>query len=174
MNSDIMKNQEGYADPTPGNALKKICKEEVDKQNAADAARMEKALKRAKCILGDAGLDVIERIVLKNKRTGKIYRINIVTWNKTAEVAGNFLHKGQRALVEGRLQIRSYEGKDGQKHWVTEVIADHLEFVEPKGSSAPSGPMDAFGPGGGPVSQPTKPQAPKVEQPHYFEEEFPF
>ena len=74
MNSDIMKNQEGYVDPTPGNALKKICKEEVDKQNAADAARMEKALKRAKCILGDAGFDVIERIVLKNKRTGKIYR----------------------------------------------------------------------------------------------------
>lgn len=66
--------KEGYADPTPGNALKKICKEEVDKQNAADAARMEKALKRAKCILGDAGFDVIERIVLKNKRTGKIYR----------------------------------------------------------------------------------------------------
>ncbi|MBS5519829.1 MAG: single-stranded DNA-binding protein [Acidaminococcus intestini] len=100
--------------------------------------------------------------------------INIVTWNKTAEVAGNFLHKGQRALVEGRLQIRSYEGKDGQKHWVTEVIADHLEFVEPKGSSAPSGPMDAFGPGGGPVSQPAKPPAPKIEQQNYFEEEFPF
>ena len=54
MNNDIMKNQEGYADPTPGNVLKKIQKEEVDKQNAADAARMEKALKRAKYILGDA------------------------------------------------------------------------------------------------------------------------
>lgn len=100
--------------------------------------------------------------------------INIVTWNKTAEVAGNYLHKGQRALVEGRLQIRSYDGKDGQKHWITEVIADHLEFVEPKGSSAPSGPMDAFGAGGGPVIQPAKPQAPKVEEQNYFDEEFPF
>lgn len=74
MKNEFMKNQEGYADPTPGNALKKIQKEEADKQNAVDAARMEKALKRAKCILGDAGFDVIERIVLKNKRTGMIYR----------------------------------------------------------------------------------------------------
>lgn len=74
MKNEFMKNQEGYADPTQGNALKKIQKEEADKQNAVDAARMEKALKRAKCILGDAGFDVIERIVLKNKRTGKIYR----------------------------------------------------------------------------------------------------
>ena len=37
--------------------------------------------------------------------------INIVTWNKTAELCGNSLTKGQRALVEGRLQIRSYDGK---------------------------------------------------------------
>ena len=70
----LLKNEEGYPDPTPGSALTKIKKEEIEKQNAKDAARMEKALKRAKCILGDAGFDVIERIVLKNKRTGKIYR----------------------------------------------------------------------------------------------------
>lgn len=79
--------------------------------------------------------------------------INIVTWNKTAEVAGNYLHKGERCLVEGRLQIRSYEGKDGQKHYVTEVIADRVEFIEKRNSSetqtaAPktdAGPMGSFG-----------------------------
>lgn len=59
--------------------------------------------------------------------------INIVTWNKTAELCGNSLTKGQRALVEGRLQIRSYDGKDGNKHYVTEVIADRVEFIERKG-----------------------------------------
>lgn len=58
--------------------------------------------------------------------------INIVTWNKTAEVAGNYLHKGERCLVEGRLQIRSYEGKDGNRHYMTEVIADRIEFIERK------------------------------------------
>lgn len=59
--------------------------------------------------------------------------INIVTWNKTAEVAGNYLHKGERCLVEGRLQIRSFDGNDGKKHYMTEVIADRVEFIERKG-----------------------------------------
>lgn len=69
-----LKNEKGYADPTPGSAMANLRKEEIEKQNAKDAARMEKALKRAKFILDDAGFEVVERIVLKNKRTGKIYR----------------------------------------------------------------------------------------------------
>ena len=64
--------------------------------------------------------------------------INIVTWNKTAELCGNSLLKGQRALGEGRLQIRSYDDKDGNRHWVTEVIADRVEFIERKGSGSPA------------------------------------
>lgn len=79
--------------------------------------------------------------------------INIVTWNKTAELVGTYVHKGERLLVEGRLQIRSYDGKDGQKHYVTEVIADRVEFIEKRNSSgnqaaAPNedaGPMGSFG-----------------------------
>ncbi len=58
--------------------------------------------------------------------------IPVVIWGKQAETCGNSLTKGQRALVEGRLQIRSYDGKDGQKRWVTEVIADRFEFIERK------------------------------------------
>lgn len=71
--------------------------------------------------------------------------INIVTWNKTAEVAGNYLHKGERCLVEGRLQIRSYEGKDGQKHYVTEVVADRLELIEKKRDSNQKQGFDSMG-----------------------------
>ena len=56
--------------------------------------------------------------------------IQIVTWDKLAENCGNSLTKGQRALVEGRLQIRSYDGKDGQKRWVTEIVAQSVEFLE--------------------------------------------
>ena len=48
--------------------------------------------------------------------------ISCVTWGKTSETIGNYVHKGQRLLVEGRLQIRSYDAKDGSKRWVTEVI----------------------------------------------------
>ena len=41
--------------------------------------------------------------------------------------------KGQRALVDGRLQIRNYDGKDGVKRYVTEVVANSVEFIERKG-----------------------------------------
>lgn len=64
--------------------------------------------------------------------------IPIQTWNKTAEICGNSLCKGQRVLVEGRLQIRSFDGNDGKKHYMTEVVADRMEFIEKKGSGSPS------------------------------------
>ena len=62
--------------------------------------------------------------------------INIQTWNKTAELIGNYVSKGQRLLVDGRLQIRSYDGKDGQKHYATEVVADRVEFIERREKTA--------------------------------------
>lgn len=62
--------------------------------------------------------------------------INIQTWNKTAELIGNYVSKGQRLLVDGRLQIRSYDGKDGQKRYATEVIADRVEFIERREKTA--------------------------------------
>ena len=63
--------------------------------------------------------------------------ISVVTWEKLAENCGNSLTKGQRALVEGRLQIRSYDGKDGQKRWVTEIVAQSVEFLDRR-SAGPS------------------------------------
>ena len=84
--------------------------------------------------------------------------INIVVWGKAAELCGNNLAKGHRLLVEGRLQIRNYVAKDGNKRYVTEVIANSVEFVERKnigsvGSNADGGQehtasksgMDGFG-----------------------------
>lgn len=61
--------------------------------------------------------------------------INIVCWNKSAENAGNHLVKGQRVGVRGRLQIRQYEDNQGNKRWVTEVVAGEVEFLDkPQGS----------------------------------------
>ncbi|HBQ25323.1 MAG TPA: single-stranded DNA-binding protein, partial [Syntrophomonas sp.] len=48
--------------------------------------------------------------------------IPIVVWSKLAELCANYLGKGRLVAVEGRLQVRTYEAKDGQKRWVTEVI----------------------------------------------------
>lgn len=62
--------------------------------------------------------------------------INIQTWNKTAEVVGNNVSKGQRLLVEGRLQIRKYQDKQGQNRTVSEVVADRVEFIERKEKDA--------------------------------------
>lgn len=61
--------------------------------------------------------------------------IPVVIWGKTAETVANYVYKGHRLLVEGRLQIRSYEAKEG-KRWVTEIIANHVEFIEKREKSA--------------------------------------
>ena len=58
--------------------------------------------------------------------------IPVVVWWKAAELVGNSCGKGHRLLVEGRLQIRNFDAKDGKKHWVTEVIASNVEFIERK------------------------------------------
>ncbi|WP_346355135.1 single-stranded DNA-binding protein [Azotosporobacter soli] len=71
----------------------------------------------------------------ENKRTDFV---PIVAWRKLAEVCGNNLTKGRRVLVEGSLNIRSYEAQDGQKRRVTEVVAQNVEFLDSK-QSAPGG-----------------------------------
>ena len=60
----------------------------------------------------------------------------IVVWGKAAEMCGNSLSKGHRILVEGRIQVRNYESKEGQKRYVTEIIASSVEFIERKSESA--------------------------------------
>lgn len=59
--------------------------------------------------------------------------INIVMWRKQAETAKKYLSKGSLIAVEGRIQTRNYDGADGKKVYVTEVIADNFEFLESKG-----------------------------------------
>lgn len=54
----------------------------------------------------------------------------VVTWNKLAETCSQFLQKGRRAYVEGRLQTRSWDGPDGQKRYRTEVIANTVLFLD--------------------------------------------
>ncbi|HWR07774.1 single-stranded DNA-binding protein [Sporomusa sp.] len=61
--------------------------------------------------------------------------IPIVAWEKLAETCGNNLTKGQRCLVEGRLQIRTYEGNDGIKRRIAEIVAQTIEFLERKPQS---------------------------------------
>jgi len=60
--------------------------------------------------------------------------INVVVWRRQAENAANFLNKGSLAGVDGRLQSRSYEGQDGRRVYVTEVVAESVQFLDFKGN----------------------------------------
>lgn len=61
--------------------------------------------------------------------------INVVVWRKQAENVKNYLSQGSQACVEGRIQTRSYDDKDGNKRYVTEVVADNVEFLGSKNSN---------------------------------------
>ncbi|EAE2723143.1 single-stranded DNA-binding protein [Listeria monocytogenes] len=64
--------------------------------------------------------------------------INIVVWRKPAENVANYLRKGSLAGVDGRVQTRNYEGQDGKRVYVTEVVAESVQFLEPKNSTGGS------------------------------------
>ena len=62
--------------------------------------------------------------------------ISCVAWEKTAEVISQYTAKGRKIAVEGRIQTRSYDAKDGSKRYVTEVVVQHMEFCESKRETA--------------------------------------
>jgi single-strand DNA-binding protein len=72
--------------------------------------------------------------------------IPCVVYRQLAELCANYLAKGKLAAADGRIQIRSYTGQDGQKRWVTEVIAEDVRFLSPK--DAGGGSMESTSPSG--------------------------
>lgn len=62
---------------------------------------------------------------------------NIVAWRKLAEICGQYLHKGSKVYVEGRLQTRDWVGKDGAKRFTTEIIAENLIMLDKAGGNGP-------------------------------------
>jgi|SRR5699024_3495424 len=63
--------------------------------------------------------------------------INCVAWRKPAENLANYMKKGGLIGVDGRIQTRSYEGQDGKMVYVTEVVAENIQFLESKNNSQP-------------------------------------
>jgi single-strand DNA-binding protein len=55
---------------------------------------------------------------------------DIVTWNKLAETCANYLGKGRLVAVDGRLQVRDYEGQDGQRRRAVEIVANEVRFLD--------------------------------------------
>jgi single-strand DNA-binding protein len=82
---------------------------------------------------------------------------NVVLWR--SENVANYMLKGKQIYVEGRLQTRSYDDKDGNKRWITEVVADEVILLSGGGGGAREGGAEDFGQ---PVSMPRS--APRPQQ----------
>ncbi|MBI4891220.1 MAG: single-stranded DNA-binding protein [Acidobacteria bacterium] len=93
---------------------------------------------------------------------------NIVVWRQ--ENLAQYLTKGKQVYIEGRLQTRSYEDKDGQKKYSTEVVAEEIFLLGGRGEGGPSGGDEGWGEASqrGPVSMPRqKAAAPRAEEPDF-------
>jgi len=79
-------------------------------------------------------LGIATNFVYNNQQTGqKVEQVeyhNVVLWRKLAEIANQYLKKGRRVYIEGRLQTRSWEGKDGQKRYRTEIVGDNMIMLD--------------------------------------------
>ena len=72
----------------------------------------------------------------------------VVTWEKTAEACGQYLEKGREVLVSGRMKTRTFNGRDGQKQYRTELIAQRVEFIGGQRGAGDIDPRDLPFPGG--------------------------
>jgi len=83
---------------------------------------------------------VVSFTVACNRRVGQGQEpqtdfINCVAWNRTAEIVAQYTHKGSLVGVEGRIQSRSYDDAQGKRVYVTEVVCDSVQFLEPRSAS---------------------------------------
>ncbi len=74
----------------------------------------------------------------------------LVLWSKLAEIAGQYLRKGSKVFVEGRLQTRSWDDQSGQKRYTTEVVVNDMQMLDGRGEGGgPGGPPPPGGPSDG-------------------------
>lgn len=83
---------------------------------------------------------------------------NIVTWRNLAEICGKYLHKGKQVYIEGRIQTRSYDDRDGNRKYITEIVADQMQMLGRAGEDAGGYARPAA------ESRPARPAAPAREE----------
>lgn len=96
----------------------------------------------------------------RDKQTGepqeKTEWHKVVLFNRLGEIAGEYLKKGSKVYIEGRIQTRKWQGQDGQDRYTTEVVANEMQMLDSRSGAAP---MDDTGYGSRPQQQPQqKPQ----------------
>lgn len=81
----------------------------------------------------------VDRNFSNNRGEKETDFIPVVVWRGLAETCGRYLSKGKLVAVEGRLQIRNYEGNDGNRRTIAEIVADNVQFLSPKDSNSGGG-----------------------------------
>lgn len=88
------------------------------------------------------GISVCSFTIAINRGFGdkkEVDYIPIVTWRGLADNCAKFLGKGRKVGVSGRIQVRSYDANNGERRYVTEIVADDVEFLSPKGEGGSGG-----------------------------------
>lgn len=83
----------------------------------------------------------------------KVEYHNVVAWSKLGEICGQYLRRGSKVFVEGRLQTRDWEGDDGVRRYRTEIVADSMIMLDRKGQgpSVSQGMTEEFGEAPAPI-----------------------
>ena len=124
-----------------------------------------------------------------NERREQTEWHRVVCFRRLAEICGEYLHKGSKVYIEGRLQTRSWEGQDGQTRYTTEIVARDMKMLDSRGGGGgggygPDDPGPADNRGGYSQQQPRAPQQqparnrqpspPPADDPDDFEDDIPF
>lgn len=75
---------------------------------------------------------VSRKYTVDGERREETEWFNVVAWNKLAEICNQYLNKGSKVFIEGRLQTRTWEGQDGEKKYRTELVASDMEMLDRK------------------------------------------
>jgi single-strand DNA-binding protein len=78
----------------------------------------------------------------------------IVAWRRLGEICGEYLHKGSQVYIEGRLQTKAWEDRDGNKRYTTEVVAQNMQMLGPAGKGGKADPTDKDSPVEEPITVP--------------------
>lgn len=101
------------------------------------------------------------------RRQEKVEYHNIVAWRRLADICGQYLRKGSKIYVEGRIQTRDWTGQDGIKRYRTEIIADNLIMLDRAGAAASAGMGEI------PMPREQQPSEPVIDIDDGFAEENP-
>ncbi len=111
----------------------------------------------------------------KDKNTGeqqeKTEWHRVVMFRRLAEIAGEYLKKGSKVYLEGKLQTRKWQDQQGQDRYTTEVVADEMQMLDSRGGSGDFGGRSASAP---PQGQPQAAAAQKAPVDSGFEDDIPF